>query len=419
MYHSNALALSVDDIVDDFEWIPEAIDAVGNCKVICNKQGDATMIRMRFGSSSRWMVNVSIWLDRERFEKYLDTFLEELETFFVYMGTGVCITPGSTGQTYMKLVWQNERYKKETCVSLSVEKFLRDNSVGGVIQTLQNGEYDELMKFDAASNFLAYWTVEPTGAPILFNSDRVSMYDTYFAKCDVIVTHDLPMGLFPIRGKRGRIFYPTTGGTYELCLWKEHINFLEEEGLKIRIHGGAGWQNTTSNPGTWASRIYWKRKAAPSELIEHWCKSSAVGAIGHHGMGRIHYYLAPDNREHNHSIVIVNKEGEPLCYGIVEEPDTTSAYLLHWQRHTVGMANLGSIQFGLPFAKEGRLVQIYHDSAIIVEKDERHTYIARRSNEALTQPPGTWLYELLYPCTVDKKGGVDSPQYSRHTGRKR
>lgn len=339
--------------------------------------------------------------------------------FFSYMGTGVCITPGSTGGTFMKLVWQEERFKKETCVSLSCEKFLRDKSVGGVIQTLANGEFDELMKFDAASNFLSHWTVEPQGAAVWFNSEKVKMYKTYFAECTVKVRDILPMGLFPIRGKRGRIFYPTTEGTYELYLWKEHIEFLQEEGLEVRIRGGAGWQDVTDNPGTWSLRIYWKRKKAPTKLIEKWCKASAVGAIGHHGMSRLHFFLEPDTKEHDHSVIIVNKEGEPLCYGVAEEPDQTSAYLLHWQRHCVSMANLGSIAFGLPFAKEGRLVQIYHDSALIVEEDERHRYIARHSNEALEQPPGTWLYELLSPCTIDKKGGVDSPQYSRHTGRKR
>lgn len=418
MNHHNALALSIDNIVDDFEWIEEAIQHKST-KVICNKNGSATMIRMKFGSSSRWLVNVSMWISKEEFIKCMDSFLEELEEFFIYMGTGVCITPGSTGHTHMKLVWQNERFRKETCVSLSVESYLRDHSIGGVIMTLQDGTWEESMKLDESSNFLAHWTVEPTGAAVWFNSDRVNLYKTYFARCEVRINNTLPMGLFPIRAKKGRILYPTEEGLYECYLWKEHIDFAQEYGCDIKVCGGAGWQDTTSNPGTWAQRMYWKRKQSPTSLIEKWVKLAYTGAIGHHGMSRIHYYLAPDDREHNNSVVIVNKEGEPLCYGIVEEPDNASAYLLHFQRHTAAMAALDSLRFGITFAEEGRLIQVYHDSVLIVERDERHTYVARKSNEALEQPPGTWLYELLSPCTVLKSGAVDSPQYSRHTGVKR
>jgi hypothetical protein len=419
MNHQNALAISVDDVVDEFEWLTEAIEAVKHCKVVCNKGGEATMIRLKFGSSSRWLVNSSMWLNRKDFDEIRDTFLTELELFFVHMETGVCITPGATGHTYMKLVWQEEHYKKETCVSLGIEKFLRDHSFGGVITTLQNGEYVELMKLDESSHFLKWWRRQPTQAGVWFNSNRVSMYKTYFAECEITIKNTLPMGLFPIRGRGNRIHYPTEEGVYASYLWKEHIDFIKEYACDVDIRGGAGWTETTDNPGTWSERIYWKRKGAPTKTVEKLCKSAAVGAIGHHGMSRIHYYLAPDDRNSDNSVIITNKEGEPLCYAVIEEPDTDSAYLLHHQRHTSSMANLDSIAFAIGFAEEGRLVQVYHDSVLIIERDERHEYIARHSNEALEQPPGTWLYEILAPCTVDKKGGVDSPQYSRHTGRKK
>jgi hypothetical protein len=419
MYQKNAFALSVEDIVDDFEWLNEAVDAIKQVKVICNKGGSANMIRVKCGNSTRWLVNRSMWMNDEDFAKIADRFLEELELFFVHMGTGVCITPGSTGQTHMILVWQEERFKKQTCVSIGVEKYLRDHSIGGVVMTLQNGTWEESMKLDESANFLSHWTVEPTGAAMWFNSDRVSRYATYFAECSITINNTLPMGLFPIRGKQKRIFYPTEEGTYETHLWKEHIQFAETYGCEVRIHGGAGWDDLTSDPGTWASRIFWKKQSAPTDTIAKWCKGCYTGAIGHHGMSRVHYYLAPDNKEYTNSIVLINKQGEPLCYGIVEEPDEKSAYLLHFQRHTASMAALGSLEFAINFAEEGRLIQVFHDSALIIEKDERHRYVARHSNEALEQPPGSWLYELLSPCTVDKKGGVESPQYSRHIGRKR
>jgi hypothetical protein len=419
MYHNNAFALSVENIVDDFEWIGEAVDNVKSSKVICDKVGSANMIRISYGRSSRWMVNLSMWLDKEKFDKCRGTFLDELHMFYVHMGTGVCITPGSTGHTHMKLVWQEEKFKKQTCVSLGAEKFLREHSIGGVIMTLQNGTWEESMKLDESCNFLSHWTVEPTGAAVWFNSDRVSKYATYFAECEVRITNTLPMGLFPIRGKNRRVYYPTERGSYACHLWKEHIQFAEAYGCEVRVCGGTGWTDLTSDPGTWANRAYWKRREAPTELVEFWSKGSYTGAIGHHGMSRIRYYLAPDDRAYNNSIILLNKEGEPLCYGIAEEADEDSAYLIHMQRHTSAMASLGSLAFAIDYAEEGRLIQVYHDSVLIHERDERHRFVARKSNEALEQPPGSWLYEILTPCTVDKKGGVDSPQYSRHTGRKK
>jgi hypothetical protein len=330
------------------------------------------------------------------------------------MGTGVCITPGSAGNALMNLIWQQEQLKKQTCVSASCEIYLRKNSVGGIINTLQNGEYNEGLKFDSASNYLAHFVVEPTGAPVWFNSERTDLYKTYFAECSIKINETLPMGVFPIRGRAGRIFYPTLEGSYNgIHLWKEQVEFCRQQGLQVSISGGCGWQELTSDPWHWSECIYWKRKKSPNALVEHFCKSAAVGAIGRHGMQRLHYSLAPDDKESLTSIVIVNKEGEPLCYRVVDEPSERSAYLLHWQRYTVGMANLTSLKFAMPFAQDSRLIQIYHDSCIVLEKDEKKTYIARHSNESLTMPPGTWLWEMLSPLKVDKKGNIDSPQYKR------
>lgn len=82
MYQHNAFALSIPDIVDDFDYLTEAIDAVDKVKVICNKDGVANMLRIKFGTSTRWMVNSSIWLKPEEFKEVQDSFLEELECFF-------------------------------------------------------------------------------------------------------------------------------------------------------------------------------------------------------------------------------------------------------------------------------------------------------------------------------------------------
>jgi hypothetical protein len=81
MNDNNALALSVFNIVDDFEWITEAIEH-DKCTVVCTKDGIATMIRMKFKNSTRWLVNSSVWISPDEFDKVRSHFLEDLDSFF-------------------------------------------------------------------------------------------------------------------------------------------------------------------------------------------------------------------------------------------------------------------------------------------------------------------------------------------------
>lgn len=418
MLKQNALAFTVVDIIY-FDFFLEALRDYPNTELICNKHGDLKMIRFKFGSATRWLINVSVWLPPNEVD---DKFLTDLNDFYEWLGIGTCITPGAAGHQMQMLLWQKERMRKQSNVSVSIENFLRKNCTSGVVNTLQFGSYEELVKLDEASNYLAYFNVEPSGAGVWFNAMRggsEDRYVTYFAECAVRVNSELAMGIFPTKSRVGKILYPTLPGTYYTFLWKEQVNLAREYGCQVGVGAGVGWRSFSTDPSIWSKEIYRKRKTATNERIERWCKLASVGGIGHHGMTRYQYHLTPDLKNANTKITIITESGEPLAYGVVETLDESGSYLLHWQRYTAAMAGLSSITFALPIAEEGRLVQIYHDSVLVIERDETHSFIARKSNEALLQEPGTWLWEILTGVTVDKSGNVSSNEYQRYPGQKR
>jgi hypothetical protein len=419
MYDNNVLAFIIDDIVS-FEFLHEAVhDAKSDA--ICDKHGTLNMWRGRYShNSTRWLVNSSLWIKKEELDEY---FLKDLKSFFLCAGTGVCITPGSCGHKLQMIIHQNEHMKKQTCVSIGAEDFLRKHTFGGIIMTTKTGEFYEGLKFDDASHFLAYWSMQPEGAAVWVDGGkgaRLDKYPTYLVKCVIDIVEELPMGVFPMRSKRNRIVYPTLPGRYyDVYLWKEAIEFARLCGCKVYEGGGIAFRSMGSDNWEWSQKIYWLRKQATSDRHARWFKQAAVGGIGHHGLGRMRYKLVPNPEDANTKLTILSEEGEPISYGVLEEPDDTASYLIHNQRYCSSMANLGSLKFAYQFACQDRLIQVYHDSALIIERNERSEYISRASNEALDCPPGTWLWEELTNLKVDKKGNVSSDQYNRFTGVKK
>lgn len=307
-------------------------------------------------------------------------------------------------------------------MSGSQEIYLRENGFGGVVNTVAFGEYDELLKMDMCSAFLSKWTVHPTGAGVWFPGSRVDKYATYFAHCIVTINEELPMGVFPYRNSRGRIVYPTLRGVYETYLWKEQIESFSELRCDVKLLGGIAWRNKNSNATTWAKYMYNLRINAPNKFVEKATKIATVSAIGRHGMARKRYFLLPQDKASHESVVILNKYGEPIEYAVETEDNETEAYLVHWQRYTSAMVNLESIVFAWPFAIESRLIQIYHDSVLILEHDETHNFVSRISNEALDQPPGTWLWERLTgepKIIVKSNGHYIAKESSRRPGVKK
>lgn len=421
MYKRNAMAIAIDNVVN-FIWLDEAVHDLASTDVICDKHGTANMIRMRYKDrSTRWLVNFSLWSSMSELEKWgidLCQFLVELDEFFHYLEVGTCITPGSAGHKSQMIVHQNHHYPKQTCISIGMENFLRKHCISGPIITTKTGEFQESLMMDGSGYFLAYWTVLPEKAGIWIDGDKGSdpeRFATYFCKCTIIVPRTLPVGVFPIRGKNGRIKYPTEKGVYyEVYLWKEQVTYVRAQGCQAYVHGGIAWTTLCGDSWDWSSWIYWKRKHAKTEAIAGLCKRAAVGGIGHHGMQRSFYRLVPDEGEVQGTLVTTfNDDGEPLCYVAIETDAMSEPYLLHKQRYCAAMAALGSLQFAWDFAIEGRLIQVYHDSCLILEKDESHEYVMKKSNEALEMPPGTWMWERLTDVTVFKNGDVDSNEYKR------
>ena len=418
MYDNNAMAIAVDNVIN-FYWLHEAVHDLTSTDVICDKRGAANMIRIRYKDrSTRWLVNASLWIDRKSLDELGCQFLVEMDSFFHWLGTGTCITPGSAGHKSQMMIHQQNHFHKQTCVSLSIEKFLRDHCISGPIITTKTGYFEQNLLMDGAGHFLAYWTMLPEGAGVWIDGSQGSDLDsfaTYFCECTIIIPNTLPVGVFPIRGKGGRIRYPTEKGYYyAVYLWKEQVEYARSKGCQVFANGGVGWTSLCSDSGEWSNWIYWKRRKAESSVVANLCKRSGVSGIGHHGMSRQFYRLVPDNGQFEGSLITTfSEEGEPICYVAIETDAMYEPYLLHKQRYCASMAALGSLQFAWGFAIEDRLIQVYHDSCMILEINESHQYVCKRSNEALESPPGTWMWERLTDVKVYANGDIDSNEYKR------
>lgn len=372
----------------------------GGEKVIANRRGEATCARLKAGRESRWIVSKKSWGIQELHPR----ILRELREFYEYYGIGYKPTPSSLGTELMRQVWQQERLARHTAPSISCERFIRKHHSGGIVQTPGKGrKYNELLMLDMSSAWVSHFVLHPTGTAVPFQGpDNTETFFTYFAECEVLVTDELPLGPFPYRtgSKDGkRVIYPTLPGVYKkVYLWKEQVSDCKRAGCFVRIIQGYGWNNYTTDSLSWAERAFVLRRGARTNNEVLWTKKCAVAAIGHHAQPREYYYLSPEEGEEG--CELVDSYGNAFNIYLRKEKDLSAALMIHWYAYTIAMCNRHVYQFALPFAKEGRLVSIDYDSILIVEKDERHTYVARKDFEALDLPPGTWLWILLHDVEV-------------------
>lgn len=390
-------------------------------KVLANRKGEPNLLRIPGSKEgTRWIVESENWGVREASPggvRYISDFID-------WYGVGFKPTPGSLGRELMRLTWQRERLKKHTSPGLACEDFLRKNASGGIVQTPGKGtKYDELLMLDMGSAWLSRYVLHPTGTAIPFQDgcDYLEEFFTYFAKCTVYVKEVLPLGPFPKRtgkfeGKR--VTYPTEPGVYkDIFLWREQVSDCRRAGCLVQVHNGYGWREYTTDNFYWAKDSYDKRILAERDSGDFagLCKRVITAAVGGHARPRDSYYLTLEGSyEQGDEPVIVGDECTDLW--LRKEFNSSAALMVHWYYYTIAMCNSHVYQFALPFAKEGRLVQIDYDSVLIIEKDERHQYIKREYAKHFDLPPGTWLWMLLHNVHDIKDRSFRSDELSKTPG---
>lgn len=405
---SNSLCF-VTCLLDDFSF-PFLAESVTNsrCKVLCSKLGVPFAIRVRgHSNSSRWIIEGNSWKWEDKEVEVSPQFLKDMWDLYIYVGVGMFPTPSSLGKALMRKIHEEHSLQRQTAISLAAENYLHKHSVGGIINSPGTGNhYDELAKIDMASAYLSQYTKHPVGSAVSFGYGNCNSFATFFAKCDVEIVSELALGPFPVkvRGKNGsrKIVYPTLPGRYQSYLWRESVEDAERVGCRVIVRDGIGFTQFSDYNEIWALYAYWLRKGAPSSFAEKQLKRCAVSAIGSHSQRRNHYFLVEEKDAIESDIPLIGINGDPLRIFIREEYDYSSALMVHWNKYTVNQCNRETYRFALPFANEGRLVQMYVDSVLAI--DSGGSYIRRHSNESLRCEPGTWLLEWRHNVDVIENG---------------
>lgn len=384
-------------------------------RVIANKRGIATGSRiLSRGKETRWIVSAPSW-GRKHFEP---GDIKDIRRTIDYVGVGWKPTSSSLGTAHMRHIWYLEHLKKHTCLPLWAELFIRKNAFGGIVQTPGRGmHYDELMMLDRTSAWIAEYVLHPCGSCFGFHGE--SNCWTYFAECEVFVPNTLPLGPFPVKSSKKsgtRTVWPTEEGYYHTYLWKEQVQDCREAGVFVRVIRGVGWNDYTTDNSYWAQEAYRLRKSSPDTAVAKYIKGMSVAGVGHHGQDRQFYYLSPDNREGRFNNLL-NNDGEPLNYYLAEEEDNSVALMPHWFYYTVMMCNRTVYKKALHYAKEGRLVSIDFDSILVLDHDERHTYVSRKRYDMEDVSPGQWLWELLHNVDILGDRSFRSDEVSKLPGR--
>jgi hypothetical protein len=422
LFDDNIL-LFVDDFTDGgtFPYLAEFVSH-DKTKVLCDRNGKVLAIRVTGkGNKTRWIIQGKSWgvgQEGNRYQELSPLFLKDMWDLYQYVGVGMAPTPSSLGNLLMKYIYTREGLKRQTCISLAAENYLHEYSFGGIINSPGMGlHYDELAKIDMASAYLSKWISHPIGSAIAFGHGHCDTFDTYFASCDIEVRRELALGPFPVKKERN-IVYPTLPGIYRTHLWKEQVLDVIKAGAEVRVISGIGWRTASSDCEVWAKHVYWLRKRATDQFIESSLKRIAVSAIGRHSTQRKHYYLVPESRADPGAVPTISTNGEPLRYFVMEDYDGRTGYLVHFNKYTIMQCNREVYRFALPYAEQGRLVQMYVDSVLATSGSDTKLYIKRYSNEALLCEPGTWLLEYRHNVDVIANG-YTSDEENRLPGVKR
>lgn len=359
---------------------------------MASKKGQVIACRFQPGKKSHWLVSLdSSWgLPGE------PESLTVLEDLYKHLGVGVKPTPGSLGKQSMRHVYDLYNLKNHTCLPLSCEKFLQLNGFGGIVVTNKIGHVVPIaLQEDKSMAYVSKWDIHPDGTPVFFSHpDGINQFVTWFASVKIEIRETLPLGVFPVRYKNGRVSYPTKRGTYYTHVWKEDAELAMSSGCIVQVRDGWGWHKMTRDNQKWAEWIYIKRQNATYKMLEKMVKKTAVAAIGSLGRSRdVFKVVGPDLKDIDNDVPVMIGE-EAVDLWIHQEYDGRSSILNHWNDYTVSKTNRDVREFALSYAEQGKLVMIDYDSVFSIGESGGKSFMRKDSIDNIMCKPGTWLWRL-------------------------
>lgn len=364
------------------------------CRVLSASNGQVIHARLYHKRKTAWMVHSDSWGGYPDVE-----FMKVMRATYEHMGVGVAPTPSSLGRATMRYIYDVQLLDRHTALPISCENYIDLHGFGGIAVTPKDHiRIDEVTQLDMSSAYLSTYDLHPDGTPEWFHGSP-GHYWTWFAKVSITIAHDIPLGVFPVRGKDKRVKYPTRKGMYITYVWKETAESAMWQGCAVEVHEGWGWPGYTTDNQHWAEWAYMKRYTSPSEDVESKVKRIVVSSIGSNGRDRSGFVVVGPSRYNPETDFPVPSPYGPLDLWVHPDRDNRSALMPHWNDYTVERTNRIVRDFAYPFAEEGSLVLIDYDSVFTTSPRGRN-HIQKYSLESIMCKPGTWLWQAHHNFRV-------------------
>jgi hypothetical protein len=417
LFHHNLLVFTAS--LTDKSIFPFLADCVQDdkTKVICNKEGKASSVRIKRKSSSRWIVPASSW------DKIIDRdFMSDMRCIYNYIGVGEKPTPSSCGTSLLSQEWARNHFARIASVNGMCRDMLFQFRNGGRcdLSVAKGAQFESLVELDIASAYLAHLLRMPIGTSIRTYGNDLWNFWTFFCKCSVTITTELALGPFPDRKqKSSKIKYPTLPGTYEVHLWREQIEDCLAVGCQVTMYRGYGWHDYTEDTTSSCQRLYQLRVNAPDDDIEHAVKKVTTSAIGRFGTHNTFYSLVHEDDSLEGEQVLLNDQNRATQWHVHPEEDFTGPSMIHWYSYNMMQCARTLYRYALPYAREGRLVMTNYDAILVLEQDETHRYIQKHTLEAKMCAMGDWRWKRLTNVTIKGERSLECDQYVSLPGVKR
>lgn len=400
MRRLNAYFYMSDLVKDGFTSFIEKMVFVKGCKILTSREQVPQLVRYAPGTSSHWIVSCKTWNVEPTVRSLvkLRDFFDELEDY----GIGVSPTPSSVGLKTMILVYNYENVHSFYSPSYECEKFLLDNSTGGINKTSAVSDIPFMVSYGGLSDrkmcYLSESDELPYGTQIHFTDGcRIDHYATWFARCIITINNELVQGVFPFKLPNGELIYPHRPGVYNTAVWKETADMARHYGCDVKVLDGWGWPEFTHLNERWIEFCHSSILYARNEFVAKRLKRCYQAAIGRMGRGRDFWILKPGTEDQpftKDSLPYI-KDGAPRWDIRLVKDTSTDASMMHWNRYIVDQSNLSVIQFAMPYAEKGTLLMMSTDAVMAYEDgDDGEKRLVKYTGEAIESRPGSWLWAL-------------------------
>jgi hypothetical protein len=357
----------------EFTYFEDILYEYPHSRVMANhKENQAINARVEQGRESRWIVQ----MDRWPLKSHGLQFLQEMRAAYMHCNVGTFPTPAGLGQALMRHSWQEHygawRYHRHSVPALDCCSFIREHQTGGRVDTPGLGQYfDKLLELDWTNKYASRFDTQPTGtASILYLRGRWPRgYVTWFCECEVTIHKQLALGPFPVRRQHKneeKITYPTSPGTYTAYLWKEQADDALHLGCSVRVFGGYGWREWTSDNGYFVELVDDLLRNSVSATTRSIVKSATVSGIGRHGMDDTLHILVPREAATDGAIQVNSPHSATaLDYFIVTEQLARQPNMIHWFSYTMMQCARDLFWFAYPYAEKEWLVATNYDAVYL------------------------------------------------------